>query len=56
MTATHRLTATAAGTTNTLTLDIEGPTAPVFGLLFRSLIKKALATEIEGFKRVAEQR
>jgi uncharacterized protein YndB with AHSA1/START domain len=54
MTATHRLAATDAGTTNALEVEIEGLFAPLFGLLFRSLIRKALATENEGFRRAAE--
>ena len=56
MTATHALSAREIGTVNTLTLELEGPLAPLVGLLFRGLIRKALATENEGFKRAAESR
>lgn len=53
MTATHRLIATGSGTTNTLTLDLEGLLAPVFHMLFRRLIRNALVTENEAFQRVS---
>jgi hypothetical protein len=53
MTATHRLIATGSGTTNTLTLDLEGLMAPVFHMLFGRLIRNALVTENEAFQRAA---
>ncbi|MGE0229837.1 MAG: SRPBCC family protein [Dehalococcoidia bacterium] len=54
MTGGHHLTETAAGTTNRLTVDIEGPLAPVLGLLLRGPIHNAIKKENEGFKRAAE--
>ena len=55
MTGTHTLAACDAGTENTLAIDLQGPLAPIFGTLFRGLIRKALVAENEGFKRAAER-
>ncbi|MHC4973100.1 MAG: SRPBCC family protein [Planctomycetota bacterium] len=54
MTGSHRLAASDAGTTNLLSIDLEGPLAPLVGALFRRPILKAIATENEGFKAAAE--
>lgn len=55
MTASHNLLETPSGTTNTLTVDIEGRLAPLIGTLIRRPIRKALATENNGFKAAAER-
>lgn len=54
MTATHNLIETPTGTTNTLTVDIEGRLPALLGALIRRPIRKALATENNGFKAAAE--
>lgn len=54
MTAAHVLSPSGAGTTNTLTVDIEGPLAPLIGGLIKHPILKAITTENEGFKSAAE--
>lgn len=54
MTGGHQLTETADGTRNHLTVDIDGPLAPVLGLLLRRPILNAITKENEGFKRAAE--
>lgn len=54
MTATHHLAAAAGGTTNRLTIDIEGRLAGLVGVLLRGPIRKALAKENAGFKAAAE--
>ncbi len=54
MTGGHYLAPTDAGTTNTLTLDVEGALAPVLGPLMRRTFLKSITTENEGFKRAAE--
>jgi uncharacterized membrane protein len=55
MTGGHALSQTEAGTTkNTLTVDIEGPLAPVVGRLLRRPILSAITEENQGFKRAAE--
>lgn len=54
MTASHVLTATEEGTTNTLTVDIDGPLSSFVGALVRGPISKAIATENQGFKTAAE--
>lgn len=54
MTASHHLAETADGTTNTLTIDIEGALAPVIGFLLRRPIRGAITKENEGFKAWAE--
>jgi len=54
MTGSHVLSSTATGTTNTLTIEIEGALAPIVGALIRLPIRKAIATENEGIKTAAE--
>ena len=54
MTGSHELIETSGGTTNRLTVDIEGPLAPVLGVLIRRPIQNAIKKENEGFKRAAE--
>ena len=54
MTGGHHLSESTGGTTNTLTLDVEGGLAPVLGPLMRRTLLKSIATENEGFKRAAE--
>ena len=54
MTATHILGPTAAGTSNTLAIDIEAALAPVVGRLVRRSISKVIALENHGFKTAAE--
>lgn len=54
MTASHNLIETPSGTTNTLTVDIEGRLAPLIGALIRRPIRKALAAENNGLKAAAE--
>lgn len=54
MTASHDLLETSTGTTNTLTVDMNGPLGAVFGVLVRRQIQKALATENSAFKTAAE--
>jgi len=55
MTGGHYLAPTTGGTSNTLTLDVEGGLAPVLGPLMRRTLLKSITTENEGFKRAAEQ-
>lgn len=55
MTGGHHLQESVNGTTNTLTIDIEGALAPVVGLLLRLPIKNAIKRENEGFKTAAER-
>ena len=55
MTGGHHLKESATGTTNTLTIDIEGTFAPVVGLLLRIPIRNAIKTENRGFKTAAER-
>ena len=54
MTAAHLVTPTSSGTTNTLTIDITGRGAGLVGRLVGGRIRKALVTENQSFKRVAE--
>ncbi|HRC62102.1 MAG: SRPBCC family protein [Dehalococcoidia bacterium] len=54
MTGGHHLSQGATGTTNRLTVDIEGPFAPVLGVLLRRPILNAITKENQGFKRAAE--
>ncbi len=56
MTATHTLTPNGAGTSQTLSVDIEGRLGRVVGALIGRAIAKAIATENLGFKSVAERR
>lgn len=50
----HHLSAEGDGCRNRLTLDVEGFGSRVFGLLAGRSLRKAIATENEGFKAVAE--
>jgi uncharacterized protein YndB with AHSA1/START domain len=54
MTATHTLTPSGSGTSNRLTVDLSGRGSGLVGRLLGGQIRKALATENEGFKRAAE--
>ena len=54
MTANHYLEASAAGTTNKLTVDIEGRMAPLVGALIGRPVLKAITTENQGIKAAAE--
>lgn len=54
MTGTHALVATASGTTQTLSIDIEGRLSRLVGALIGRPIAKAIATENLGFKAAAE--
>lgn len=54
MTGRHDLMPRGSGMTNTLTVDIEGPFAPVIGRIAGGQIRKAIRLENEGFKRAAE--
>jgi hypothetical protein len=51
----HELTGDDTRTTNTLAVEITGPLAPLLGRLLRPTMRKVLATENRGFKRVAEE-
>lgn len=55
VTASHVLTPTDSGTTNTLVLELSGPASPLVGRLFGGQMRKALAHENDGFKRAAER-
>jgi uncharacterized membrane protein len=55
MTGTHALDAGKTGTTNTLTVEIEGPFSSLIGALLRRPIAKAIAQENHGFKTAAER-
>lgn len=50
----HHLTAEGDGCRNLLTLDVEGFGSGLFGLVAGRSLRTAIATENEGFKRVAE--
>ena len=50
----HHLTPTAGGCRNTLTLDVDGWSAPLLTLLAGSAMRAAIVTENEGFRRAAE--
>jgi uncharacterized membrane protein len=54
MTASHTVTPTGSGASNTLVLDVTGPGSGLVGRLVGRQISKALATENASFKRVAE--
>lgn len=54
MTGGHELEECDGGTTNTLTIEIEGPLAPLMGFLMRRPIRRAIEQENEGFKAWAE--
>jgi hypothetical protein len=53
MTGSHHLEPTGTGTRNTLTLDVSGPGAGIFGRLFGRLMRNAIATENAGFRAAA---
>lgn len=55
MTGSHHLAEREDGTMHTLAVDIEGPLAPVIGLLIRRPIRNAIAKENQGFKAAAER-
>ncbi len=55
MTGSHHLEESATGTTNTVTIDIEGALAPLVGLILRIPIKNAIKQENQGFKDAAER-
>ena len=52
--AGHHLTEVDGGTRNLLVLDVLGARAPVVGRLARPMMRRALATENDGFRRAAE--
>ncbi|MGH1493209.1 MAG: SRPBCC family protein [Acidimicrobiales bacterium] len=54
MTGAHTLTATPSGTTQTLSVDIEGKLSRLVGAILRRPIAKAIAAENLGFKAAAE--
>jgi uncharacterized membrane protein len=54
MTASHDLVETPTGTTNTLTVDMDGPLGAVIGRLVGRQVQKAIATENQAFKTAAE--
>lgn len=54
MTGSHQLTENGMGTSQTLTVDIEGRFSSIVGVLVRGPIAKAIAQENRGFKTVAE--
>jgi len=54
MSASHDLVETPNGTTNTLTVDIDGRLAPLIGALLRRPIRKAIAIENRALKAAAE--
>jgi uncharacterized protein YndB with AHSA1/START domain len=54
MVATHELSATGTGSSNTLRLDLTGPGSGLVGRLVGRRLAEVLATENAGFKRVTE--
>ena len=54
MVATHELSPAAAGSRNTLRLDLTGPGSGLVGRLVGRRLAQVLATENAGFKRVTE--
>jgi uncharacterized membrane protein len=50
----HAIEPGPKGCSNTLSVEIEGPTARLLGFLVRRPIAKAIAKENEGFKNAAE--
>jgi uncharacterized membrane protein len=54
MEGAHLIEGDATTCTNTLTLDVTGALAPVLGRLLAGQLRKAIATENQGFKRSAE--
>jgi uncharacterized membrane protein len=55
MTGAHVIESTAEGCRNTLTLDVEGRGAAVFGWVFGRMLRTAIATENAGFRARAEE-
>ena len=53
MTGSHHLEPLGVGTRNTLTLDVSGPGAGIFGRLFGRIMRNAIATENAGFRAAA---
>ena len=54
MTASHDLVETPNGTTNTLSVDLEGRLAPLVGALVGRPIRRAIAIENRALKTAAE--
>ncbi len=54
MVAGHHLTEVDGGTRTQLVLDVAGAAAPVLGRAVSPWVRRALATENDGFRRVAE--
>ena len=55
MTGIHELAESDGVTVNTLTVELTGALAPMMGPLLRRPLLKALASENDGFKTVAER-
>jgi uncharacterized protein YndB with AHSA1/START domain len=55
MIGTHLVMGSGETCRNTLSIDITGPTAPVFGALLAPLLRTSLARENAGFKTAAER-
>ncbi len=54
LTATHLLTPSQTGTTNSLRVDLEGPRKVALGAMLRRPILSAISKENEGLKAAAE--
>lgn len=54
LTATHEVTPVGTAARNTLTLELAGFGARVFGALIRQRLNQVLQVENEGFKRLSE--
>jgi hypothetical protein len=55
MTGSHVMEQLGDNCRNTLTIDVQGRGAALFGRLFGRAIRKALATENSGFRAKAEE-
>jgi uncharacterized membrane protein len=55
MSGSHLVERTDSGCRNTLAVEVTGPGARPFGLLFGALIRKAIATENEAMKAKAQE-
>jgi Polyketide cyclase / dehydrase and lipid transport len=55
MTGSHVVEGTASGCRNTLAIELTGPGARPFGLLFGALMRKAIATENAALKTKAQE-
>ena len=53
MTGSNRLEPVGAGCRNTLTLDVRGPGAGLFGRLFGRVLQSSIVTENAGFQTAA---